>query len=58
LTSIQTPVTATVSVPDVGNGSYIVGTITLSATNADNSPLQITFTRRVGPIIYLPLVWR
>jgi hypothetical protein len=58
LTNIQTPVTATVSVPDVGNGAYLLGTITLSAANADNSPLQITLTRRVGPLIYLPVLQR
>jgi hypothetical protein len=57
-TALQTTVTARVSVPTASQGVYSLGTITLSAANADNSPMYITLTRRVGPLTFLPSISR
>ncbi len=55
-TSSLTGVTVQVSVPTAGNGTYFLGTITLSSGNGDNSPVLVTLTRHVGPLTFLPLI--
>jgi hypothetical protein len=56
--SLRTQLTVQATVGAATPGVYTLGTIMLTSSNAVNGPLSVTVERRVGPLLFLPLIRR